>query len=229
MLNSMSARHPDGVANSNGLLGQHLTEHVSGVSAIGLRAGECDGASELYMPNFRNRNGNTEKFLRGYGIQGYIKPGPGRRRPNAPWSASARCYPGPSAVSVFGDLRDRVRPIPAPRIDCRFSDNELEMAHDQAQQAAQLLGCAGFDVTALNGLSPPGYSMHEGGTARMGAGSEDIPSLNSHNQCWEVPNLFVTDGAAFPSVGFQNPTLTMMAITGRACGYILKEFQCGAW
>ena len=47
--------------------------------------------------------------------------------------------------------------------------------------------------------------------------------LNGYGRCWTVPNLFVTDGASFPSLGFQNPTLTMMALTGRACACILRE------
>jgi choline dehydrogenase-like flavoprotein len=51
--------------------------------------------------------------------------------------------------------------------------------------------------------------------------------LNSHNQSWDVGNLFVTDGASFPSSGFQNPTLTMMAITVRAGRYIVEQLKRG--
>jgi choline dehydrogenase-like flavoprotein len=40
-----------------------------------------------------------------------------------------------------------------------------------------------------------------------------------------VKNVFVTDGACFVSQGCQNPTLTMMAITARACDYIANEFE----
>lgn len=68
--------HPDGIGNSSGLLGRYLTEHISGVGAFGLRRAECDGTSELSIPNFRNRNGKSAAFLRGYGIQGYINPAP---------------------------------------------------------------------------------------------------------------------------------------------------------
>jgi len=39
-----------------------------------------------------------------------------------------------------------------------------------------------------------------------------------------VENIFVTDGACWVSSGCQNPTLTMMAITVRACEYIVKEY-----
>ena len=48
--------------------------------------------------------------------------------------------------------------------------------------------------------------------------------LNKYAQAWDVENIFVTDGAAWVSSGCQNPTLTMMAITVRACDYIVKEY-----
>jgi choline dehydrogenase-like flavoprotein len=49
--------------------------------------------------------------------------------------------------------------------------------------------------------------------------------LNRHNQCWSIANLFVTDGSCFPSSGWANPALTMMAITGRACAFIAGELE----
>ena len=44
--------------------------------------------------------------------------------------------------------------------------------------------------------------------------------LNQHNQCWDAPNVFVTDGACWTSSGWQSPTLTSMALTARASDYI---------
>ena len=61
------------------------------------------------------------------------------------------------------------------------------------------------------------------GTARMG-NNPKTSVLNKYNQAHEVENLFVTDGAAWVSSGCQNPTLTMMAITIRACDYITSEY-----
>jgi choline dehydrogenase-like flavoprotein len=51
--------------------------------------------------------------------------------------------------------------------------------------------------------------------------------LNKFNQSWDVKNLFVTDGACFVSSGCQNPTLTMMALTVRACDYIIDQHKKG--
>jgi choline dehydrogenase-like flavoprotein len=225
MLNSTSARHPDGIGNSNGLLGCYLTEHTCGVGATGLRVGECQGPSEFYIPNFCSHSRPAD-FLRGYGIQGYIKPGPDNTQ-----QCTLVCFgemlPRITNTVTLGRAKDRWG-IPVARVRCHFSDNELEMAQDQAARAAEILQCAGFELSERNGLNPLGCSIHEVGTARMGADPR-TSILNHRNQCWGVPNLFVTDGAAFPSVGFQNPTLTMMALTGRACDYIAGEFSCGHW
>jgi choline dehydrogenase-like flavoprotein len=51
--------------------------------------------------------------------------------------------------------------------------------------------------------------------------------LNKFNQSWDMKNLFITDGACFPSQGCQNPTLTIMALTVRACDYILDRYRKG--
>ncbi len=66
-------------------------------------------------------------------------------------------------------------------------------------------------------------AIHETGGARMGD-TPDNSVLNSYCQCWDVDNVFVTDGACFVSSGFQNPTLTMMALTVRACRFIVRDY-----
>jgi choline dehydrogenase-like flavoprotein len=49
--------------------------------------------------------------------------------------------------------------------------------------------------------------------------------LDPYNQCWDAPGLYVTDAAAFPSQGAQNPTLTIMALTARACAHAMGALQ----
>jgi choline dehydrogenase-like flavoprotein len=58
----------------------------------------------------------------------------------------------------------------------------------------------------------------------------DDPSmsvLNQHNQSWDVPNLFVTDASCYVSNGAVGPTLTIMALTARACDFIAREHAAG--
>jgi choline dehydrogenase-like flavoprotein len=60
-------------------------------------------------------------------------------------------------------------------------------------------------------------------------GSDPATSVvNAVNQCWDAPNVYVMDGAAWPSGAWQNPTFTMMAIAGRASAHLVSELRAGA-
>ncbi len=49
--------------------------------------------------------------------------------------------------------------------------------------------------------------------------------LNAFNQMHEVKNVFITDGSAMTSSACQNPSLTYMALTARACDYAVNELK----
>jgi choline dehydrogenase-like flavoprotein len=51
--------------------------------------------------------------------------------------------------------------------------------------------------------------------------------LNGNNQLHGVKNLFVTDGSCMTSSACQNPSLTYMALTARACDYAVSELKKG--
>jgi glucoside 3-dehydrogenase (cytochrome c) catalytic subunit len=90
-----------------------------------------------------------------------------------------------------------------------------------------MLHAAGVQITYENRkLAAPGVCIHEIGTCRMGSDPK-TSMLNKWNQMWEVKNVFVTDGACFTSSGCVNPTITMMALTARACDYIAEEMRKG--
>lgn len=64
-----------------------------------------------------------------------------------------------------------------------------------------------------------GAAIHETGGARMGQSPEDLV-LNQWGQCWDMPNLLVTDASAFAGSGVSGTTLTVMAQTVRACRHL---------
>ena len=75
---------------------------------------------------------------------------------------------------------------------------------------------------ALSGNPPPpGYYIHEVGGAAMGF-SEEESVVNKSNKLWRCKNVLVLDGACWPTSSWQSPTLTMMAISRRACLNIKK-------
>jgi choline dehydrogenase-like flavoprotein len=71
-----------------------------------------------------------------------------------------------------------------------------------------------------------GAAIHETGGARMGK-TPSCSVLNAFNQSWDVPNLFVTDASAFVGSGVSGTTLTIMALTVRACRYLAGELRGG--
>jgi choline dehydrogenase-like flavoprotein len=81
---------------------------------------------------------------------------------------------------------------------------------------------AGRLLFSKDGSMIPGSSIHESGGACMGTDpSRHI--LNADNQVFDAPNVYVTDSAAFPTNPFQNPALTIMALSARAGHRIAME------
>jgi choline dehydrogenase-like flavoprotein len=72
-----------------------------------------------------------------------------------------------------------------------------------------------------------GAAVHECGGARMGT-DPTRSVLSPYNQCWDVKNLFVTDGSCFVSNGTVGPSLTIMALSVRASEYIAQECKSGS-
>ncbi len=253
LLHSRSESFPDGLANRSGVVGRYLMDHVNWPSAIGVVPGfEAQYVSGhrpngIYIARFRNLSEPDAPFLRGYGYQGVgvrpsweragHLPGFGRElkralREPGPWvlylGGFGECLPyRENRVSLDPERRDRWG-VPLLRIRFRWGQNEIAMAADMAEQAAAMLRAAGCaNVSAANQPVPGGSAIHEMGTARMGRDPRSS-ALNAHNQCHDVPNLFVTDGACMASSACQNPSLTYMALTARAAAFAAGELQRGA-
>jgi choline dehydrogenase-like flavoprotein len=82
------------------------------------------------------------------------------------------------------------------------------------------------DITMMSVPSLPGECIHEMGSARMGHDPK-TSVLNQWNQAHDVKNLFVTDGSFMVSSACQNPSLTYMAMTARACDYAVNQMKTG--
>ena len=113
--------------------------------------------------------------------------------------------------------------IPALKIHCRWSDNEVEMARDARENLQALFKALGAEnVRVSRDLANPGAAIHDMGTARMGADPRKSV-LNKYNQTHDLKNLFVVDGASFVTSGGYGPTLTIGALAARASAYIVQQ------
>jgi choline dehydrogenase-like flavoprotein len=87
-----------------------------------------------------------------------------------------------------------------------------------------LEACGIKDVRTYDRPCFPGMGIHEMGTARMGRDPK-TSVLNAHNQVWDAPNVYVTDGACMASTACQNPSLSYMALTARAAEHAVGELN----
>ncbi len=241
LLNSSTERWPDGLCNSSGQLGRNLMDHTMGGGANGEIPGMMDKSvygrrpHGIYLPRFRNVTEQHPDFLRGYAYQGgATRAGWGRGsdmpgfgadfkhalRTPGPWRMNlygfGECLPRESNYVTLDPEKVDAWGIPALQIHCEWSDNERAALKDMSLQAAEMLEAAGATgIETYVEDNPPGLTIHEMGTARMGR-DPDTSVLNGWNQSWDVPNLFITDGGCMSSSANQNPSLTYMALTARA-------------
>jgi len=109
--------------------------------------------------------------------------------------------------------------IPIISFDVKHGPADRLQAQRQMIALQELTEAAGAKLIHIDKApATPGSANHECGTARMGADPRDSV-LDPHNQCWEAKGLYVTDGACMPSQGAQNPVLTLLAVTARACNH----------
>ena len=250
MLNSKSAAFPAGIANSSGALGHYLMDHIYNVGA----SGTIEGFDNDYyrgnrptgpvIPRFVNLSGQTEKFSRGYFLRsGTSRQSVGRGKDSAEFGASFKREmqrPGPwqfhiggsgemipkyeNMVSLHPTRKDKWG-IPQLLIDCKFTENDLLMMEEMRSKSVELLEAVGAtNIQSKITDDPPGLAIHEMGTARMGRNPQ-TSVLNGRNQCHDVPNLFVTDGACMTSSSHQNPSLTYMAISARAANLAAEMYK----
>jgi choline dehydrogenase-like flavoprotein len=81
-------------------------------------------------------------------------------------------------------------------------------------------------INGKDAIHPGGDIIHEVGGALMG---DDRRKSVTDQWCrtWDVPNLYLTDGAPFVSNADKNPTLTLMALAWRASDHLIGELKRG--
>lgn len=252
LLNSTSARFPNGLGNDSGTLGKYVAWHnyrgKASAEYEGFKDKKTDGRnpSNAYMPRFRNVRKQEMDFLRGYAIgigggrgtwsdtsmigdqlrENILNPKLGNWHISS-WMMGETVPIESNHVRLHKELKDKYG-IPQLIISCEWTPNDDKMTEDYVQQSIEMFEKAGFtNIKANDTKTPPGSDIHEMGGVRMGRDAK-TSMLNEWNQLHACKNVFVTDGACMTSTGTQNPTLTFMALTARAANYAVEEMKRGS-
>ncbi len=241
---------PGGLGSSSGELGHNVMDHHFRAGASGRVEGFGDKMvfgrrpNGFYIPRFRNLFGDKRGYTRGFGYQGNASREGWAREVaelgiGAPLKEALR-EPGQWTIGMTGF--GEILPYHANRIsldwntrdkwgqpvlvmDCEIKENEKKMRVDMMADAAEMLEAAGVkQVKPADAGYNFGRGIHEMGTARMGRDPK-TSVLNAHNQVWEAPNVYVTDGASMTSGACINPSLTYMALTARAADHAVAELK----
>lgn len=255
LLNSRSAACPDGVGNASGVLGRYILNHMSRSITFEIPVDQASdvqpftAAGSIIIPRYENLDRKTMAFEGGFGAWGCIQREflPPEIMAGSPRSAFGflvgygECLPDadnrveldPTVVDAWG--------VPTLRFDVRWLENDERMGAHIEQDLREMVTAAGG--TPMPAAAPPGpirylvnrvmkagespgAFVHEVGGARMGSSPADSV-VNGWCQVWDSPNVLVTDGACWPTAGWQNPTLTEMAITARSCAFLADRIRDG--
>jgi choline dehydrogenase-like flavoprotein len=134
-----------------------------------------------------------------------------------------------SYCEIDPEVRDRWG-IPVLRFHWQWSEHETRQAAHMQQTFAAIIDAMGgrleqpAEQDGAKAIAPGGSIIHEVGGAIMGSDARDSVT-DRWCRTWDVRNLYITDGAVFPSNADKNPTLTIMANAWRAADHILDSLR----
>ena len=249
---SQSGRHPNGLANSTGLLGKRLMHHPTGmVSAVFPE--QMDNfrgafACTLLCQHFYETRAEHD-FVRGYQMQLVRSEAPltfalGGHQPRLAWgrghhkefvegfgrtaslTVTTEDLPEETnRITLDPELKDAFG-MPAPKFNYRISNNTATMIEHGIANATRALREAGaIRIHAQRVLAYTGF--HLLGTAKMGADPE-TSVVDGDCRAHDCDNLFIVDGSVFVTAAALNPTPTIQAIALRAADRIIATRRARA-
>jgi choline dehydrogenase-like flavoprotein len=230
LLDSACADFPDGLGESQGVLGRYLHDHPHDVGTLQLeRPLSClEQATVLTRAPYRQ----SPPLLSASCVIGS----------NSSWDKARTITPlGSKAFGlwIFGTMvpsdRNYVRldptvkdqfGLPALDVHIRYDDDVIRNMASARKRLVDVFTSAGYaaTVTPSAPVLTPGHSVHYGGTVRMHA-SPAHGMLDEFNRLHQVRNVLVTDASCFTTGPEKNPTLTVMAIAARASQQLAYDLK----
>ncbi|MBK4737750.1 GMC family oxidoreductase [Noviherbaspirillum pedocola] len=231
LLNSACPQFPQGLANSSGLVGTHLTTHAGpgvwatfdeeirwykGPPNIAVcehwnytdEGKDCHGAyafmSQGPLPRAWAQNVATARYLWGDALRHEMM----KYNHMAGLVPVAETEPRLQNRVELADETDQYG-LRIPRVIFSYSDNDQRLQRHAVDFMWQMLEAAGGrDLWTSDDTS------HILGTCRMGS-SPESSVVNADGRSWDIPNLWICDGSLFPTCGGVNPSLTIQALALR--------------
>jgi choline dehydrogenase-like flavoprotein len=250
MLNSRTAKHPNGLANASGLLGKYMMAHyASGTWAM------FDEDVENHMGTVGAQFMSYERYAKdshkgGFGST-YIVAGTAMKTSDLGGFANARsdlfgpalaefmtkAKRGLTRISAFGEelpnIENRIEPIsekdefglPLAKIVHSFDEDAIGVWNANFEEGLKVAKAAGAKE-AWSGRGPM-PTIHLFGGTIMGTGASDSV-VDSYGQSHEIPNLYVAGPGIFPTEGASNPTYTIFALSLRGAEHLVTNWSAVA-
>jgi choline dehydrogenase-like flavoprotein len=230
LLDSPSSTFPEGLGNTEGLVGRYLHDHPLAKIAIELKR-----PISIHPPAYVTR-APYEATAPLRGVASVFWSSTGARLRSVTRGKPDKL--GEVGFNLFGTMppraEDRVELVPNRHdpngasevsLKIRFDDDTRRMLEGARDRLLEILDAAklGPRVTLWQ-VSPPGTAVHFAGTVRMHR-SPKFGVLGEDNRMHAVKNVLVVDSSAFTTGPEKNPTLTAMALASRACRKLAKELR----
>jgi choline dehydrogenase-like flavoprotein len=244
LLNSASAKFPDGLANGSGMIGRHYMRHMTGYvyAEFERTVNMHRGNPTAGVVRDEVRDDPSRGFAGGFYIGacslglpfygGFLDPSAW----GGEYASWIEAYERTAGLFVQGEdlaiATNRVTLHPTEKdvfglpIPCLHLDNhanEIAMKNYAYRKSNELYDAVGAKRVFE---APPLPVSHNLGTCRMSARPED-GVVNEWGQCHEVANLFVSDGSQFASSSAGGPTLTIVALAIRQADRIAELMSAG--
>ena len=246
LLNSAQKGHPDGLANSSGLVGKRLMVHSAHVvyGRFPELVYQYKAPPTLALTQDFYETDPANDYVRGFTIecigdypQSFAKSAQASLglwgselrelmvdyNHYAGWGLVGECLPREeNTVTLDPEDKDQYG-LPVGRVTFRWGENDRRLWEAGIDKQRQILEAAGAEVTWT-----ADDTAHLLGACCMG----DSPQSSVVDQwcrTWDVPNLFVCDGSVFPTSSASNPSLSIEAIAARTADYIKRKAKSDAF
>ncbi|WP_136162493.1 GMC family oxidoreductase [Sphingomonas flavalba] len=245
LLNTKSARFPNGLANSSGLVGRNYMRHFT-IQVMGVMPGKVHFYRQTHLAGVvRDERGhrpergfaggfliNTVPFTPEILAKNMLIGGWGHELTDilakydylAGMLLTGEDPPQLSnAITLHATERDGYG-LPVPVVHYEDHPNTIAMKNYAWKAGRRIYEALGAEQIVEMGDYIP--ATHNMGTARMGTDPK-ASVCTPYGQTHDVPNLFVSDGSLFPTSGGCNPTLTIVALVLRQAEHIDQALKAG--